>query len=78
MKEIKSKILIDGSVLWIGKNIFWDTGSFRPDMKLYLKDKKPYKAIINFDQENLQNGDIVSYPKKLTVESNNNIFINIR
>ena len=64
MAESNCTIFLDDRhTLWIN-NIFWDSGAFRPDLKLFLKNNTKYNAKINYAKENLQSGNVVIYPKK--------------
>lgn len=77
MAETKCIIFLDDNgILWIN-NIFWDSGAFRPDFKLFLKSGVKYNAKIKYARENLQSGNIIVYPKKISLDASR-IFINIR
>jgi hypothetical protein len=73
-------IVLKDNVVWID-NMFWDIGAFRPNLKEYLSLNKKYRADINFEEENLQDGNIIKYPKKISVKNisgSEKYFINIR
>lgn len=76
-KSTYTIFLDDRDTLWIGDK-FWDSGAFRPDLKLFLKNGVKYNAKIKFNKENLQTGDVVTYPKKITISNPLKNFINIR
>jgi len=77
MAESNCTIFLDDkNTLWIN-NIFWDSEAFRPDLKLFLKNGITYDAKIKYAKENLQSGNVVIYPKKISLDKSR-IFINIR
>jgi hypothetical protein len=76
----KKNIIVRDNVLWID-NIFWDINAFRPGLKENLSMDKVYKADVKFEEENLQNGNIIKYPKKIVLKNISGVeknFINIR
>jgi hypothetical protein len=76
----KKNIIVRDNVLWID-NIFWDISAFRPNLKEYLSIDKMYQANVKFEEENLQDGNIIIYPKKIVLKNklgSEKYFINIR
>jgi hypothetical protein len=81
-----NRIILTDDILWLlppisdkkTKPIFWDSESFRPNLRKKLKNNLEYKSSILFDKENLPNGDIIYFPRKITVLSTNKIFVTIR
>lgn len=60
----------DSEVLWLekGKKVwFWDPNSFRPDPRDFLKVGSMYKSNIRCDTENLPSGEIINFPRLITV-----------
>lgn len=78
-------ITLTENAMWLkspkGIQMFWDIGSFRPDPRYFLKSRQKYTAGIQFDQENLLEGNLITFPRILTVmigKSKKEIFINVR
>ena len=81
------QITLENGVLWVkflddrkSKNIFWDPGSFRPDIEENLKDGVEYKTDILLDKENLPDGEVISFIRSITIhfDSGKKKFVNVR
>ena len=68
--------------MWYGEkhDMFWDSTAFRPDPRELLTPGKKYPGRILLDRENLSEGQIVVFPKKIEVilASKRIKFVNIR
>ena len=80
-----AKIALDDRVLWLKmpncQRIFWDPNAFRPELTDILEDKKEYGVNILFDSENLSNGELIKFPRRLVVNmpsKKKTIFVNVR
>jgi hypothetical protein len=74
-----NRIILKDGILWLLPSvndkktnpIFWDSEAFRPSLQENIKDNVKYKAYILFDKENLLNGDIIYFPRNITIILNN-------
>ena len=75
-------VILRGGVLWLeskkSNKIFWDIYSFRPDIKEEMEEGIIYKGRITFDEENLGNGEVVVFPRSISIGPDRKIFVNIR
>ena len=60
-----------------GEQTSWDTTSFRPDPRNFLKKGTLYKGTITFSKENLCDGTEILIPREIKVGKNKK-FNNIR
>ena len=81
------QVTLESGVLWVkilddrkSKKIFWDPGSFRPDIEEKLKDGVEYKTEILFDRENLPDGEVINFIRSIIIhfDSDKKMFVNVR
>ena len=78
-------IIVEEGILWLisssnNKKIFWDIGSFRPDLESKLKKNVKYKVNVLTDEENLPNGKLINFPRTITIYNGTSkkTFVNVR